>query len=453
MTGDGIDTSGDLEYPLLSADPSTSPILPGATQKHVNSSLVPVRLAYFVLGVGTLLPWNSFLSTIDFFALAFPSLPIGVVISVATLLPLSLVSLLLVTGDRRHYAFDILSGFVAFTLVAGVVPFLAPSSPVSYFSDGAGVILQVLPFVIAVSGVAVASAFAQTALYASASLLSAAGCLEQMNAGTGLAGVLVAMVRMATLYYLSQPESSEPQALLDAVRPSVYIFFVSCSCICVVCVTVVLWLTRTPLWIQAIVKDDATGGDRCEGDNTRNSARSSNTTALRDAYDTACEVRAPFSAIFLTFSITITLFPALFTDIRKHSVSPDSLPAAWLVVSEVLLFNIGDFLGKSVPICSMHSSLSSPNGVLHWAVLRLAFCPVVLLASAGWWSPSDTELFVLIFLFGSSNGVLSNAALGVGAAMVPLSKRAAAGKSLFLGLIGGMASGSLIGAALKAVMK
>lgn len=432
-TDEGV--TDDAANPLLSSPSSSSLSLSRPLVKDPTASPFSpfsLRLAFFVLGVGTVLPWNSFLSTIDFFTLAFPSLPAGVVISVTYVLPLSLSTVLLVTSSRRQYASDILTGFVAFTLIAVVVPFLAPASPTLSLPT-------VLPFLLALASVALASAFVQTALYASASLLSHSGCLQHLNAGTGLAGVLVASVRLATLYTFVPPASLSPLTLLDAARPSVYVFFVACAFICLVCVTIVLWLTRTPPWVEAVGHEDASD------------KRGTIAAALCDVYSAARDVGSPFAAIFLTFTVTITLFPALFTDIRKHSSSPDAL--SWFVVTEVFLFNVGDWAGKSIPFRLVPPSLSAPNGVLAWAVARLGFFPLVLLAAGGWWSPSDAVLFCLILAFGFSNGLLASAALETGAAMVPLPKRASAGRSLFLGLIGGMAVGSVFGAVFKAAVK
>lgn len=80
-------------------------------------------LVYFTLGAGFLLPWNAFITAVDYFSYLYPAAPVDRVFSVAYMISCLLLLLLIVGWAHKSSApVRINSGLALFTVALLVVP-------------------------------------------------------------------------------------------------------------------------------------------------------------------------------------------------------------------------------------------------------------------------------------------------------------------------------------------
>lgn len=83
-------------------------------------------IVYFLLGAGFLLPWNTFITAVDYFSYLYPETPVDRIFSVAYMIPCLLVLLVIVgLGAHKWRApLRINAGLVLFTACLLVVPIM-----------------------------------------------------------------------------------------------------------------------------------------------------------------------------------------------------------------------------------------------------------------------------------------------------------------------------------------
>jgi solute carrier family 29 (equilibrative nucleoside transporter), member 1/2/3 len=419
-----------------------------------------IQLSFFVLGLGTLLPWNAFLSCLDFYALTFPAVPVGASVSVAYFCAMSLASVALLCVPSRHHRHCTLAGFSLFALVSFLLPVVAPPAPVPGWESR-----ELLITVTAIIVVGMANALTQSSLFAIAAMFPLGDCTHALNAGGGLAGLIAVLLRVASLLLVkTQPAAVVPAgsasdgagaaaaAAVAAMRPEIWLFFLSCACVCLVCVSVLLVVTRSRRFHALIGESNhatLAAGRPSTQDGT------GFLLAFRDS-------RLPSAAVYLSFFVTICLFPSLFTDLPRTgswlvtwlSASSGAAEATWFVIVQVLVFSVGDYAGKSIPFRSLPEWAMSQRTILVASVARaFFFIPALSAAACGAWTPGDSGVFALAFALGLSNGAVVAAGLMVGPMLAPPHRRETAGRVMFLSLISGLCSGAVAGAALQAALR
>jgi solute carrier family 29 (equilibrative nucleoside transporter), member 1/2/3 len=425
--------TGKLEEPVTIRS-SYSPL---DSQSELATS-VPLwaQISFFTLGVGVLLPWNAILAALDYYIILFPDVPVGLLFSIAYMWPMYLTSIVaLFLSADRHQA-NILLGIVTFAVTAIALPAIAPQAPSpGYRSFGLVGTLAI----IAVVGKA--NALVQSSLFAMAAMFPGSTCTHALNAGGGFAGVLLSSLRILTLALLTPkmarlPEAS-PNKTLMALRPAVWLFFIICASLCLVCLVVFLFSARSSLWRVTTYSSMLAASAEPMPRNIIGQLHELRLT-LRD-------IELPVFAVVLTFTITLGLFPAVFTTISMTG-------SGWFktrtdfVVGQVLLFNVGDFVGKSMPELPV---LESVRNLSIAAVLRIAFCPLVVTAARSWWMPGDMGVFALALLLGLTNGIVAASGLKAGPRAATSPRKELAGRVMFLALISGLALGAASGSILK----
>jgi Nucleoside transporter len=268
-------------------------------------------------------------------------------------------------------------------------------------------------------------------------------CTHALNAGGGFAGVLLSALRILTLALLApkmaRPAEASPSETLTALRPAAWLFFIICACLCLVCLVVFAVTSRSSLWRVTICSSILAA-----------SVEPMPRNIIGQLYElrlTLSDIELPVFAVVLTFTITLGLFPAVFTTIPMTG-------SGWLktrtdfVVGQVLLFNVGDFIGKSMPELPLLESLRNLSIA---AVLRIAFCPLVITAARSWWLPGDMGVFVLALLLGLTNGIVAASGLKAGPRVATPPRKELAGRVMFLALISGLALGAASGSILKLI--
>ena len=213
-----------------------------------------------------------------------------------------------------------------------------------------------------------------------------------LTTGTGCAGTVICLIRMAT--------KSAPSKWT-----SVLAFFVFSSVFCVACILDFVCLVeqseymakcqrvegeekdtlREPL---AVANEDPEGKEKDEGE----VASISNMQIVKQA------IRGIISVV-LVFLVTLAIFPGLISEMESSNVSKD-----WWSLILFTAFNFTDTVGKFS--AGKFSDIIHLNGLLTWSTVRLIFVPVFILCVSPDYIKGDWLQVVLVVLFGLSNGYL-----------------------------------------------
>ena len=179
----------------------------------------------------------------------------------------------------------------------------------------------------------------------------------------------------------------------------------------------------------------------------------------------------PGLTVFLTFVVTIGVFPALTVHVgvdvaaRMFADDPGAaarcVPYSWQPLVLITVFNVGDVLGKSVPNLCPGWRSSSVRMLRRVAVARVLYVPVffALVATNGGdaaqkFGSASLRGFgvVLVFTMAVTGGYVSSAVMAAAPPLVGSSpaRRAAAGSFMTLALIAGLTGGALLGVVLDA---
>ena len=214
-----------------------------------------------------------------------------------------------------------------------------------------------------------------------------------LTTGTGCAGTVICLIRMAT--------KSAPSKWT-----SVLAFFVFSSVFCVACILDFICLVeqseymakcqriegeeekdtlREPL---AVPDEDPEGKETEEGE----VASISNMQIVKQT------IRGIISVV-LVFLVTLAIFPGLISEMESSNVSKD-----WWSLILFTAFNFTDTVGKFS--AGKFSNIIHLNGLLTWSTVRLIFVPVFILCVSPDYIKGDWLQVVLVVLFGLSNGYL-----------------------------------------------
>ncbi|CAI5493912.1 unnamed protein product [Closterium sp. Naga37s-1] len=202
-------------------------------------------LAYFIfllLGVGFLLPWNAFITAVDYFYLLYPTAHVATLFCVAYMFAnLGTLILVLLYGQHVPSRTRIVNGFIAFTLLVLLVPALdALSAPGAIPSNAvqdadspavAATPAASPPLALALTVAAVAASGAIDAVV-QGSLFGMAGELHErytqaLAAGTSVSGIVVSVVRILTKAVLPNTPTG--------LRLSAHLYFLLSALILLIC--------------------------------------------------------------------------------------------------------------------------------------------------------------------------------------------------------------------------
>lgn len=382
-----------------------------------------VYVVYFVLGAGFLLPWNAFITAVDYFGYLYPGSHVDRIFSVSYLIPcLVILCLLIAYGERIGPQTRINLGLGLFIISIVVVPIMEAvfingrrGSSWTYFMTVGAVVVA-----------GVGDALVQ------GTLIGFAGHLPQrytqaIVAGTGFSGVLVSLLRIVTKGAFPDTPSG--------LRSSANIYFTAGAIILVSCVISYNTVHGVALQIvrrngpeeEAVVKGSIIESGPDSNEETRaeeglnqedqlspesiTSGSPSTVGALEKGNHLVAQrirlkqiffrVSWLATAITMTYVITLAIFPGFLTEDVTSVALGD-----WYPVLLIACYNVFDLVGKSLSATYVPSSQVYGFG---WAAARLLFVP---LYSACVHGPSifrtETLVFVLTGLLGLSNGYLTS---------------------------------------------
>lgn len=454
-------------------------------------------LIMYLLGVGSLFPWNAFITPADYFDLRFQDSPFSKSYESIFTSSFTAVGLLTIVALqwlqetislRTRIRFTLAALFVIFVLatVLAVLPLTITDDDEMRRSIASGAPLQfaLLLVCVTVSGAMVAILTGSVIAYAS--IFNSPSYIQAVTGGQGVAGLTVALSNL-----LQQTPSLAAQQTCSSagggpppreVIAGAAVYFGSTCAVLGFCLLGFCVLERLPFTISALKSvgsvpttpithrrvDDAhcrEGGSptvletaepgSSDGSLAVPGAARIPAAARRTASDESLMAGAALQdaavplrrllwkwllSVTLIYSVTIAVFPALSVGIISSSPS-----APWCNVLGPLLFvlfNVGDLIGRAFPF-----TLSDPNVVLGLCALRVLFVPLFILCRTksdldAPLSGSDAWPILIMLVFALSNGWLTTCVFVHSADAVPSSQRQRAGTLTVCFLNTGLAIGA-----------
>jgi len=399
-----------------------------------------LNLAWMIsslLGVGILLTWNSFITPVYYWLKLYPDFPFMFIVGLVFNYPyIFAVGMTVSLGDKlSDKATCVLCYSV--NIVAGLtVPLLRY---INFIQDDWGMELTITLAIIGVSGVCSACLMSK--------VLSIVAILPPQYTGAMMSGNGVAGIIALVIYIISYV--TVDISTLQGASTSSLIFFGVGSIISGLCVVGILLFDKLEFvkYYQKINSSDSVYKPLLDGVESRsNDDGTSRFQVLRIIWKQALNV-------FITFFITLSLFPGQITLISPQplSIVPVSLMGSILIG----IFQVFDFIGRTLPAFVV---LVNKDNLWIPTLIRLIFYPlIIILAYPSSSHPlihNDWIAFVIIAIFALTNGYLGTFAMIFGPADSELSEyqRPIAGTIMAFFLSLGILLGQHCGFLLKGIL-
>ncbi|GLU09683.1 hypothetical protein SLE2022_265300 [Rubroshorea leprosula] len=369
-------------------------------------------IIYFLLGAGNLLPWNAFITAVDYFSYLYPTKHVEKVFSVAYMSSSVLVLVVMMSLGCRNltYRCRMNMGFSMFILSLMVAPVIdwAWHRDESKGSENA-------PYSVTVAAVLICG-LADGLI--GGSLIGSAGKLpkqymQAIFAGTASSGLLVSILRIIT-------KASVPQTP-RGLRTSSHFYFIVSTTILLCCTLCSNLLYKLPVMQQ------------------HNRLLSVDPLCCRPKFWTvARRICWPAFGVLMIYLVTLSIFPGFIAESLQSKLLHD-----WYPVLLITTYNLADFVGKSGTAVYVLNSIKKAT----WAcIARLLFYPLFSACLHGpKWLKSEVPVAVLTFMLGLSNGYLTSVIMILAPKSVPEpeAELAAVVLAVFLGM--GLVCGSILG--------
>ncbi|KAJ8644322.1 hypothetical protein MRB53_006070 [Persea americana] len=409
------DTGKEEEEDALLTPPSSAP-----KTKIPKDSFHFAYIVYFTLGTGYLLPWNAFITAVDYFAFLYPGASVDRVFAVVYML-VGLLFLVGVVGwAHKSSAFlRINLGLLMFVISLSIVPIL----DLVYVKGRPGLYSGYYVTVAAVAMAAVADALVQSSVIGSAGELPER-YMQATVAGTAASGVLVSVLRIITK--ISYPQDAQ------GLRSSANLYFsvsIIVMGICVICYNVadklpVIQYYRD-LKLAAVNEEEVEKG-------------SLSGTAWRSTlWDIVGRVKWNGFGIFLIYVVTLSIFPGYITEDVHSQILKD-----WYSILLISGYNVFDLVGKSLTAIYL---IENANTAVAACIARLLFYPLFLGCLHGpKFFRTEIPVTALTCLLGLTNGYFTSVLLILAPKSVALQHSETAGIVTVLFLVLGLAAGSVV---------
>ncbi|KAJ3708489.1 hypothetical protein LUZ61_012194 [Rhynchospora tenuis] len=397
-----------------SADPETRPE-PKAPKDHFSIGY----LIYFTLGAGFLLPWNAFITAVDYFTYLYPSVPVDRVFSVSYMIS-CFVPLLFIVGwaHKSAASLRINSGLSLFTIALLIVPIMD-----AVYVKGKQRMYPGYDVTVAATALCgVADALVQGGVIGSAGELPER-YMQATVAGTAASGVLVSVLRVITKAIYPQ----DPAGL----RKSAILYFVVSIVVMVICI--ICYNIADQLPVVRHYKNIKLRALKEEGD--RNSMTGA---AWRSTlWSIIGRIKWSGFGIALIYMVTLSIFPGYITEDVHSEALKD-----WYPIILIAGYNIFDLVGKVLPAYYL---LENANIAVWGCVGRLLFYPLFYACLHGpMFFRTEVPVTILTCLLGLTNGYLTGVIMILAPKSVPIQHAETAGIAIVLFLVIGLVIGSLV---------
>ncbi|KAJ1965002.1 hypothetical protein GGI12_001062 [Dipsacomyces acuminosporus] len=383
------------------------------------------KIAYVLfsgMGLGTLLPWNLFISASEFYQYQFAGSPHQQtfqnsysVTYMVTNLAFTVYAMLTVTKVDPNKR--IFYGLVTNTLVY-IVGMLMPLMGSYRGSASFYIAITQLAVTAATSGLLTNSMFALVAHFPPSHS-------EAILSGQAVAGIIAALAQLVTAYSVPSASSIQAKSHLTKAAPGLdggsgsssslitrtIAYFAFAAAANIALTVAFLYTKRNPYYAYrsklAYPAGSQTQEDGRFEDNASYSSQLASPSAFSldlDVFKTAFRQISGYTyVILLDFTVTLAVFPSVTALVT--STTGFKLLTEW----HFFIFNLGDFLGRhfapSIPI-------SSVSSLLTISAVRFLFVPAFFLCHVTFsvwynWITSDYIFLFLVVALGATNGYLS----------------------------------------------
>ncbi|CAI9092892.1 OLC1v1028250C1 [Oldenlandia corymbosa var. corymbosa] len=400
---------------LIPKNPSSS-----SDPKIPKDSFHLAYIIYFILGTGYLLPWNAFITAVDYFSYLYPDTSVDRVFAIVYMVVGLICLILIIAFEHKSTSFvRINAGLVVFVVALLVVPLM----DVWYVKGKVGMYAAyyVTVFLVALCGIG--DALVQ------GSLIGAAGELPErymqaVVAGTAASGVLVSFLRIFT-------KAVYPQDA-HGLRSSANLYFIVGIAVMALCMVLYNIAPKLPvisyyneLKIQALNDEK-----REKGDLTKDLWKST----LWNVFGT---IKWYGFATCILYVVTLCIFPGFITEDVHSLVLKD-----WYPVLLITSYNVFDLVGKSLTSLYLLEDAKIAIGASY---ARLLFLPLYYGCLHGpQFFRTEIPVTLLTCLLGLTNGYLTSVLMILTPKTVQLQHAETAGIVLVLFLVLGLATGSIV---------
>ncbi|XP_010250408.1 PREDICTED: equilibrative nucleotide transporter 1 [Nelumbo nucifera] len=377
-------------------------------------------IIYFTLGTGFLLPWNAFITAVDYFTYLYPDVSVDRVFAVVYML-ICLFCLLVITAyaHKSDSFIRINIGLALFVVSLIIVPVM----DVLYTKGRRGLYDGYYVTVGAVGLSGVADALVQGGVIGSAGELPER-YMQAVVAGTAASGVLVSILRIITKAMFPQ----DPHGL----RKSAILYFIVGIVVMVICIVFHNVAHRLPIiqYYKDIKTQAALEEENEEGFTSGSTWRST-------LWDIIGRVKWFGFGIVLIYIVTLSIFPGYITEDVHSLILKD-----WYPILLISAYNVFDLIGKSLTAVYL---LENSKVAIGACVARLLFYPLFLGCLHGpKFFRTEIPVTLLTCLLGLTNGYFTSVLMIVAPKTVQLQHAESAGFVIVLFLVVGLAIGSVV---------
>ncbi|QDZ21068.1 equilibrative nucleoside transporter [Chloropicon primus] len=426
------------------------------------------RLAYLCmlcLGIGSLLPWNAFVTAVDYYQHFYPQYHPDRVIPVLYMTINVIVTGLLVKfGSSIDLNTRILFGFAAYSVSMMGVPVTDRALfPHNDDMHGGGNQLSMIITLCFVAVIAVANGFVQGSLFGLTGPLPVK-YTSALVVGTAVSGVFISVLRIGTKIAFGD----SPNGLVKGV----YVYFAAGGVFSLFCMylhqrvvphlPIIKWQRKqealrrgsgTPL-LKGYSSSENGNGSSVNIEIAEKYNALEHPTAIeavskqKDEGETSLqgvgevqlmpifkELWMYAMAVFIGYLVTLSIFPGVLAENLKSSTLK-----SWYSLFLITVFNLGDMTGKMCP----QRYLVKDGGILFaFSIMRIAFVPIyAVFVQEGL---QDIAFFIVTVSLGLTNGYLTTAAMATAPTLFDGQKAEVAGTMMVFFLLFGLSSGAMAG--------
>ncbi|CAG8675593.1 14484_t:CDS:1 [Ambispora leptoticha] len=261
------------------------------------------------------------------------------------------------------------------------------------------------------------------------------------NTFVGVAGTIVSITQIVAAAIGSASSNQEPE--LEDLIGVASKYFISTFVVALVALITFNILVRLSIYEHYTSRDQQQSYDFDGISST-----------VKFLYETFKKLQTFAFAVFLTFVVTLSLFPSITASIKSVAKPEDrqKFQLDYLFIPiHFLLFNVGDLIGRNLPGWDFFM-ITSQKKLTIFSFIRLAFVPIFLacnvdvgnsaLRTFPFLIKNDILYFFFLFLFGVTNGYLGSAIMMAGPQQLPDNEKDIAGPTLGFALVTGLAVGS-----------
>ena len=441
----------------------------------------PLGFTYYLMllmvGVGLLLPWNTFITAVDLFTHLYPGINMEFLFAIFYNAPNFVILMVMIKwGHKVPYTIGIIVPLAISTVILVIVPIQALLLPM-YAS--LGLTLLCVSITGTSTGILFAATFGMAALFPGR-------YTQSLMSGIGVAGIIVAAIRILTK--LALPANTEGLIISSLIYFAIAAFVVLIAILCFFIFRYSPYAryyfrraARTVEYDESeilyndsnnndpdnketaplrpkddndpidVIITDAEKGIPQDSDVIVKSTPPDAGDALLESNNESGEPKAKILSVlaqlwpqalnvFMVFLVTLALFPSVVTIIPSTWNMP-----SWFPILIVTLFMIFDFVGRTLPRWQLFVVVS-PKWL--WALVwsRLIFFPLFILCVRPKLFMADGWAYGFMVIFALSNGYAGSLAMMYGPNCVRNHEKALGGSIMAYFLNMGVLFGSFVAA-------